>query len=102
MMRISARLTLSLRYVAGACPNDCSSHGTCVDLQDVSLIRSGGLNDQEFTTTTYSTSTNTSLVLTGTDDYQEVYTNWDAHAVRMCVCDNGFFGPDCSQSEYPC
>ena len=68
-----------------------------MDLQDVSLIRSGGLSDQEYTTTTYSTNSNTSVILSNIDDYQEVYTNWDAHAVRMCVCDNGYFGANCGQ-----
>ena len=88
--------------MVGTCPDDCSGHGTCIDLSDVSYVRSGGLSDYEYTTTVYSNSTDLSVILPNTDYYQQPYVNWDAYSVFMCICDNGFFGPNCGLGMMVC
>ena len=88
-------LIISSKFV-GVCPDNCSGHGTCIDLSDVSYIRSGGLSDYEYTTTLYSNSINISQYVPNSNIYQLPYTNWDANAIRMCICDNGYFGSNCA------
>jgi len=43
-------------------------------------------------------------IVTGTEPtiggYQP-YTEWDGNKIQACVCDGGFFGPDCSQRFCP-
>lgn len=56
---------------AGQCPNDCSGNGECKLLGDLADVL----------TIPYAS------------------TNWDVDRIQTCVCDNGFFGPDCSQRE---
>ena len=57
---------------AGECPNSCSGNGVC------------------------------KLLSAMTDTLAVPYSNsaWDANRIQTCVCDNGFFGADCSQREY--
>ena len=80
------------------CPNNCSEHGTCMDMSDASILRSGGMNAEEITTTIYSS--NSSLLDKLPNSlYQSPYVNWDAASIYMCTCDSGYFGPDCSLSK---
>lgn len=61
------------------CPNDCSEHGTCEYIGDVPLKQNMKAFDEAFT--------HSSL--------------WDANKSRMCVCDAGYTGIDCSTKICP-
>lgn len=66
-------------------------------MNDVSIVKSNGLNAQEITTTFYS-SNNSLIDKLYNNVYQYPYQNWDSHSILMCACDSGYFGPDCSLS----
>ncbi len=53
------------------CPNDCSGHGKCGTIRDISLY----------------------------EGYGYYYSNWDKESVTLCNCDDTYFGPDCSLSK---
>lgn len=56
------------------CPNDCSGHGKCRLVEE----------------------------LPAASKYGSVsYTDWDGDKIQACVCDGGFYGPDCSQRYCP-
>lgn len=69
-----------------SCPRDCSGHGSCSSLRDLSLF-SGPDYDPRYQNSG--------------DGLGIPYTNWDGEAIQMCECDPGYFGPDCSLSEPP-
>lgn len=56
------------------CPNHCSGHGVCGPMVD-----SSSTNDVEFLRT----------------------PAWDKFTTRRCVCDPGYFSPDCSKRMCP-
>ena len=62
-----------------SCVNDCSSHGTCVNMRDHARTRSQG---DALTVLTYS-------------------NNWDATKIYGCECDAGYAGFDCSLRNCP-
>ena len=53
------------------CPNDCSGHGKCGTIRDISLYGAYGYD----------------------------YSNWDSSSITLCNCDNSYIGPDCSLSK---
>lgn len=60
------------------CPNDCSGNGKCMSMARAAASKDPGEG------TVY------------------VYKNiWDANVMYGCVCDEGFYGPDCSQRACP-
>lgn len=67
------------------CPNDCSGHGTCATMKDISF---------------YSGPDYDNSVQTFGDGKGVAYTNWDKDSIQFCECDDGFFGSDCSMSEF--
>merc|ERR1711988_664926 len=69
------------------CPNECSHHGTCKTLKEI----------------TYRLSENTVWDAFSEYAYETIsYDNaWDASMIRGCECDAGFRGPDCSIQEPP-
>ena len=68
-----------------ACPNDCSGHGTCSTIKDVSL---------------YSGPDYDSTIEYSGDGLGNAYTNWDKSSIQLCECDSGYFGADCSQGKF--
>ena len=69
------------------CPNDCSGHGSCMSIADVSYFYGADYKWGDFS-------------LAG-DSRGPVYTNWDKDSITMCVCDASFFGADCSLRMCP-
>jgi hypothetical protein len=73
------------------CPNDCSGHGVCRTMEDVTsqaLTRRDAGADGE------------GIIYTGVID-SFTYNNWDATKTRVCVCDGGYGGADCSERQCP-
>jgi len=82
-----------------SCPNDCSGHGACFTLREIAAGENSGgsttgrnyrVTDSSFGQTT-SEGVSTSFS----------YNLWDADKNQACVCDKGYFGPDCSMRECP-
>ena len=59
-------------FIAVACPNKCSSRGTCKSMLELSLWDGFGL----------------------------AYSNWEASVAFGCACDPHYGGPDCSLGAY--
>eukprot|EP00981_Chlorochromonas_danica_P005499 scaffold1110_cov182-Ochromonas_danica.AAC.26 len=73
------------------CPNRCSGHGICSTIADATYYQ--GIDyDSTLTASTFGY---------GGDGYGVAYTNWDKNSIQLCECDEGFFGPDCSQVMCP-
>jgi hypothetical protein len=66
---------------SATCPNECSGHGICSTMQDISIY-----NGPDYD----------SRIQGKGDGYGIAYTNWDSQSIQMCECDPGFFGSDCS------
>lgn len=62
-----------------SCPNDCSSRGSCLSQKQIAIDTSGV---SRFSSVRYQSA-------------------WDAEKMRGCVCDEGYFGPDCSKTQCP-
>jgi len=70
-----------------ACPNDCSGHGTCEYMNELTY---GVVYNQYFDGTT------SDLASLGTGGKLFDNYSWDKDRARACVCDGGFTGIDCS------
>lgn len=66
------------------CPNDCSGHGTCEFIDDMSIEENW-------------------VVYSRTEANVETfnYNNWDSRKVRGCVCDAHYGDVDCSKRMCP-
>ncbi|CAM9353183.1 unnamed protein product, partial [Pylaiella littoralis] len=62
------------------CPGDCSGHGTCMTVADLSRFYGPDYTQPG----------------TGGDGIGPTYGNWDAQSTTACYCDQGHFGADCS------
>jgi hypothetical protein len=68
------------------CPNDCSGQGVCTTIKQIA-------RDLVLISASFYDTTTVSKIM---------YDNsWDADKIRGCICDKGFFGPDCSKQECP-
>ena len=63
------------------CPADCSGHGVCSTIGDVSLYDGPDYDPK--------------IQFAG-DGFGPLYSNWDKNSVQLCECDSGYFGADCS------
>jgi hypothetical protein len=64
------------------CNSDCNGHGRCE-----SMYRAGKREGID------------TVPGTGGDGVGPLYTNWEANAAYMCVCDWGYTGPSCKNRE---
>ncbi|CAM9181022.1 unnamed protein product [Pylaiella littoralis] len=82
-----------------SCPNDCSGHGRCMFADDLPF----GVNLGSF----YSDQDNSTDHLgelgetNGNDAVTFTYYGWDEGKTRMCRCDPGYEGVDCSYRSCP-
>lgn len=68
------------------CPNDCSGHGTCEYIEDMSF----GATWTDYTSFGFNT-----------DSKTFEFSSWDAGKTRGCVCDATFGDIDCSKRMCP-
>jgi len=61
------------------CPNDCSGHGSCESISELSSKRGGQLFHKD------------------TYHGDQSYSLWDQKVSYGCKCDPGFFGADCTR-----
>ena len=75
-----------------SCPNECSGHGTCEYLNDLTY---GVVYNEYFD--------GSSASLTGLGVGGKEFDNyhWDADRARTCQCDGGYWGADCSMRMCP-
>jgi len=64
-----------------SCPSDCSHHGRCLSMRQLAYIKDLG-----------------EVPVLQRFAYSE---SWDANAVRGCLCDPGYSGPDCTLRTCP-
>lgn len=69
--------------VLESCPSDCNMQGRCLTIQNASS--SYGIDYD-------STVSSSGDGIGGGSSYDY----WDKDSTSLCVCDIGFFGPDCS------
>lgn len=74
-------------YIIDKCPNDCSGHGECTSIRDISINLGPDYNP-------------TSSLLIG-DGWGQKYNNWDKNSMFLCECEEGYFSSDCSQRMCP-
>ena len=63
------------------CPSGCSGHGQCLSMEYYAKLRDPG-------------ETSSGVIAV----YEDI---WDANQIRGCVCDEPYFGIDCSQTNCP-
>lgn len=82
-----------------ACPNDCSGHGRCMYADELPYgVNLGSFyNDQDNFTDFRGELGDTN----GNDAMTFVYYGWDEGKSRMCHCDPGYEGVDCSFRSCP-
>ena len=73
-----------------ACPNDCSGHGTCEYISEVSVG-----------TATASAGRTHIRYSEFVDSDRNIMNGWDSKKSRGCVCDPYYSGDDCSVRMYP-
>lgn len=68
------------------CPNDCSGHGTCEYIEDLTYAADWNTNKLDY--------------FTG-EELTYDYNNWDTRKTRGCVCDATYGDIDCSKRMCP-
>ncbi|CAE7866722.1 TNC, partial [Symbiodinium sp. KB8] len=80
------------------CPNDCSGHGQCYTLREIAAgpnvekTHDGSAVGRNFRIEDYQYGT---YMTSGVSEAFD-YNLWDADKNQACVCDAGYFGPDCA------
>lgn len=82
-----------------SCPNDCSGHGRCMYADELPYgVNLGSFyNDQDNSTDFRGELGDTN----GNDAMTFDYYGWDEGKSRMCHCDPGYEGVDCSFRSCP-
>jgi hypothetical protein len=81
-----------------SCPNDCSGHGTCEYIEELTFGSVAGdyFGDQVDTEPTIMSIVKTTKTFSDTADEM-----WDFHKSMACKCDPGFIDVDCSRRMCP-
>jgi len=81
-----------------SCPNDCSGHGTCEYIEELTFGSVAGdyFGDQIDTEPTIMSIVKTAKTFSDTADEM-----WDFHKSMACKCDPGFIDVDCSRRMCP-
>merc|ERR1712054_146205 len=81
-----------------SCPNDCSGHGTCEYIEELTFGSVAGdyFGDQVDTEPTIMSIVKTAKTFSDTADEM-----WDFHKSMACKCDPGFIDVDCSRRMCP-
>jgi hypothetical protein len=85
------------------CPNDCSGHGQCYTLREIAnganvpSTHDGNNVGRNFRIEDFQYGVYTTSGVSKTFDYNL----WDADKNQACVCDSGYFGPDCGMRDCP-
>lgn len=85
------------------CPNDCSGHGQCYTLREIAAgpnvekTHEGSAVGRNFRIEDYQYGT---YMTSGVSEAFD-YNLWDADKNQACVCDAGYFGPDCAMRDCP-
>lgn len=78
-----------------ACPSDCSGHGTCERMKDLTYTSSSG---SYFS----GTSASTSGLMTSAKSFGDLATkSWEWDKAMACKCDPGYIDVDCSRRMCP-
>jgi len=75
-----------------SCPNDCSGHGTCESIKELAATKGFDTREQHTSAQQPVEHETTNLMIE--ESYS--YNLWDADISQGCLCDPGYFGPDCS------
>merc|ERR1712178_103788 len=81
-----------------SCPNDCSGHGTCEYIEELTFGSVAGdyFGDQVDTEPTIMSIVKTAKTFSDTADEL-----WDFHKSMACTCDPGYIEVDCSRRMCP-
>jgi len=75
-----------------SCPNECSGHGTCESIKELSELSHYDTTSHDVATTSPPTATD----FTSSIDESYAYDLWDQDKTMGCKCDPVYYGPDCS------
>lgn len=82
-----------------SCPNDCSGNGRCIYADELPYgVNVGSFYDSQSNVTDYMGELGQS---NGNDAVTFTYHGWDKGKTRMCKCDPGYEGVDCSYRSCP-
>jgi len=81
-----------------SCPNDCSGHGTCEYIEELTF---GSVAGEYFGDQTNTEPTIMSIVKTAKTFSDTADEMWDFHKSMACKCDPGFIDVDCSRRMCP-
>lgn len=82
-----------------SCPNDCSGHGRCLFADEVPFgVNHGSYHDMYNMDSDYMAELGDT---NGNDAQTFSYHGWDMGKSRMCQCDPGYEGVDCSYRSCP-
>jgi len=76
-----------------SCPNDCSGHGTCEYIEELTF----GSTPGEYV----SAKTTSEISATEAVTFSVIDEAWDAHKSMACLCDAGYIDVDCSRRMCP-
>merc|ERR1711988_637163 len=84
------------------CPNDCSGHGTCEYIEELTFaVVPGTYQAEKYLHTNTNAGYGTALFKTAFTFGGDMDEIWDYHKAMACVCDPGYIELDCSRRMCP-